>query len=122
MASIRRQCFDNSEQRERITDTAECFPSWCQWASMDLRLDKCCVFGMAKKQNKFTELHSDNTRDMGGQQTGSSGRSLNGKFEYLGKLFILKMDNETAKDLIVNKLKTSLIITSHLTIRPQNKH
>jgi len=31
------------------------------------------------------------------------------------------MDNGTAKDLIVNKLKISLIITSRLTITPQQK-
>jgi len=46
---------------------------------------------------------------------------LNSEFRYLGKIFSFKMDNETAKEFIVNKLKTSLIITSRLTIRPQQK-
>jgi len=46
---------------------------------------------------------------------------VNSEFRYLGIIFSLEMDNGTAKDLIVNKLKLSLIITSRLMIRPQQK-
>jgi len=62
---------------------------------------------MVKKQNEFNQI----TPGLWADNKPVPVVGLNGEFRYLGKIFSFKMDNETAKDLIVNKLKTSLIIT-----------
>jgi hypothetical protein len=37
----------NVEGTQALLNT---FVAWCLWAGMDLRLDKCCTFGMSKKE------------------------------------------------------------------------
>src|SRR6218665_634717 len=32
------------------------FAAWCNWSGMSIRLDKCCTFGMLKKNNVFGQI------------------------------------------------------------------
>src|SRR6266516_2505491 len=42
------------------------FESWCDWAKIDIRLDKCLTFGAVMKNNRFQQiLPSINLRDKG---------------------------------------------------------
>ena len=42
----------NSKTSQSLLDV---FLAWCNWANMDLRLDKCCTFGMSKEKGKYRQ-------------------------------------------------------------------
>ena len=29
---------------------------WCSWANMKIRTDKCCTFGMTKRDGQYTQI------------------------------------------------------------------
>src|SRR6218665_2487710 len=72
------------------------FVAWCNWADMLIRLDKCSLFGMMKRNNSFDQVEP-------GVYVGGSRIPpvpIGGSFTYLGKLFEFEMKNKLAKSEI----------------------
>ena len=72
--------------------TAQClvrlFEAWCDWAKMDIRLDKCLSFGAAMHDRKFQQiLPSINLRNKGMIPA----VSLGGHFKYLARFVTLSL-------------------------------
>ena len=85
---------------------------------MVLRLDKCCSYGMAKRNNVFKQtlpgLFSE------GKQVPCV--AIGEDFCYLGKLYNFEINaSNGAKEFITNKLKALLTETNKLKVRPQTK-
>src|SRR6266516_6151152 len=60
------------------------FKAWCEWAKMDIRLDKCLSFGAVMKEGRFLQiLPNINLRD----KRMIPAVPLGGHFKYLGKIF-----------------------------------
>jgi len=94
------------------------FCAWCEWAGMELRLDKCCSFGMSKKNNEYVQTLPGLWVE--GQQIPTI--PIGKEFTYLGRLFSFDINGQkTAKSLIIDKLNNLLTITSKLKLRPQTK-
>ena len=59
------------------------FEAWCDWAKMDIRLDKCLSFGVVMKDGRYQQiLPSIGLRDKGLIPA----VTLGGHFKYLGKI------------------------------------
>lgn len=93
------------------------FSSWCTWANMVIRLDKCCSFGMRKNDGEYCQFEPALFIGNGiipPIQLGSA-------FKYLGKLYDFDLKNDLAKLNIAQKLENFLSITSKLKIKAQMK-
>jgi len=94
------------------------FESWCDWAKMDIRLDKCLSFGAVMLDKKFQQiLPKINLKDKGMIPT----VPLGGHFKYLGKIFDFKALNSVPMKDFESKLENILIKISSLKIRCQTK-
>ena len=93
------------------------FMAWTRWSRMEVRLDKCCAFGMTK--SKRLVIQTEPTLFINSQKIPSV--ALGESFVYLGKVFDFEMKNKSAKTSIVHKLTGLLEITSSLKIKPQLK-
>ena len=97
---------------------ANLFESWCQWSRMSIRLDKCCSFGMIKKQAKtYSQILPNISFNVGN----ISAIPLGGHFIYLGRLFDANLDEGIVKNKIISKMETMLKIISNLNVKPQIK-
>ncbi|MFI5407015.1 MAG: reverse transcriptase domain-containing protein [Nitrososphaerales archaeon] len=94
------------------------FESWCNWAKMIIRLDKCICFGMVKKQSKTYAQILPNISLASGQIPAIS---IGEHFQYLGRIFDYSLDDDCAKRGIVSKLENFLKIITNLHIKPQTK-
>jgi hypothetical protein len=93
------------------------FEAWCKWASMEIRIDKCNVFGMVKKGSTITQILpriSISTGDIPPVPIG-------GHFKYLGRNFDFDLRNELVKSELVDKVEKYLKIISSLKLKPQTK-
>ena len=93
------------------------FMAWIRWSRMEVRLDKCCAFGMTK--SKRLVVQTEPSLFINSQKIPSV--ALGESFVYLGKIFDFEMKNKSAKTSIVHKLTGLLEITSSLKIKPQLK-
>jgi hypothetical protein len=82
---------------------------------MDIRLDKCTVFGMKKIDNTFQQFQPCLYLAKGQIPH----VTIDGSFTYLGKIYDFKMDNSKAKSELVKKLEMLLNITSKLKVKSQ---
>ena len=94
------------------------FESWCDWAKMDIRLDKCLSFGAVMLDRKFQQiLPKINLKDKGMIPA----VPLGGHFKYLGKIFDFKALNSVPMKDFETKLEKILIKITSLKIRSQTK-
>ncbi|MDW0252356.1 MAG: reverse transcriptase domain-containing protein [Nitrososphaeraceae archaeon] len=93
------------------------FIAWCDWSDMHIRIDKCCVFGMAKVKNVFSQILP--VLFVSGQKIPVI--SLGDYFKYLGKIFDFEAKNSKAKEMLVDKLNSLLKITSAINCKVQIK-
>ena len=94
------------------------FESWCDWAKMDIRLDKCLTFGAVKRGTKFQQiLPSINLRDKGMIPAVPLGES----FKYLGKIFDFPSLNTKPREDFETKIKKILVKISSLKVKSQTK-
>jgi len=94
------------------------FESWCDWAKMDIRLDKCLSFGAVMHDRKFQQiLPKINLRDKGMIPA----VPLGGHFKYLGKVFDFQSLNSVPMKEFESKLEKILAKISSLKVRSQTK-
>src|SRR5437899_3007815 len=94
------------------------FESWCEWAKMDIRLDKCLTFGASMLDKKFQQiLPKINLRDKGMIPP----VPLAGHFKYLGKIFDFQALNSVPMKELETKLNKILAKMSSLRVRTQTK-
>ena len=94
------------------------FESWCDWAKMDIRLDKCLSFGAVMLNRKFQQILP--TINFQGKGT-IPAVPLGGHFKYLGKIFDFQAMNSVPKEELETKLKKILDVISSLNVRCQTK-
>src|SRR6266516_1506395 len=102
--------------------TAQClvqlFETWCEWAKMDIRLDKCLSFGAVMLKSTFQQiLPKIYLRDKGMIPAVPQG----GHFKYLGKIYDFQSLNEVPKKEFLTKLEKMLVKISSLKVRCQTK-
>src|ERR1051325_7057142 len=89
----------------------------CEWANMIIRIDKCSSFGMTKIRSVYAQtkpcLFIESVK--------IPPTSLGSDFTYLGKLFNFDLNNNTAKQRVLDKLKNLLQVTSALKCKVQLK-
>ena len=91
--------------------------AWCNWASMETRLDKCLSFGM-RKLNGIYKQYLPNLTIM---NEPIPHVKIGSFFTYLWKKFDSNMDNAAIETDLISRLKTLLQKTSDLNVRPQMK-
>ena len=96
---------------------ASLFDSWCAWAKMEIRLDKCSSFAMLKRNSVYCQVLPSISINAGKIPPTPIGDS----FRYLGRIFDFNLKGELEKTEIVTKLSNLLRITNELKIRPQTK-
>jgi len=96
---------------------ASLFDSWCSWAHMEIRLDKCNSFGMMKQKSLYSQILPNISINSGKIPPTPIGDS----FRYLGRIFDFNLKGELEKNDILSKLTRLLQITTDLKIRPQTK-
>jgi len=94
------------------------FEAWCDWAKMDIRLDKCLSFGAAMLGGKFQQILPK--IDLVGKGL-IPAVPLGGHFKYLGKVFDFQALNTVPREEFETKLKNLLVKISSLKIRCQTK-
>ena len=93
------------------------FNRWCNWSDMEIRPDKCHVFGMKKNNTKCLQYSPKvyiNNVLVSALKTDES-------FLYLGRYFDFKMSDEEHKNELLSKLKEYMDKIDMLDIHPKNK-
>jgi hypothetical protein len=93
------------------------FDAWCTWAKMDIRIDKSFSFGLTKKDTLSVQIKPNISIKSGNIPAIAIGDS----FRYLGRIFDFKMDDNVAKQNLLEKLGKFLKMISNLKIKPQTK-
>ena len=93
------------------------FNSWCTWADMVIRVDKCHSFGMKKvrlssRQYK-PKLYINNEL--------IPSIDINESFKYLGRHFDYSMSNQAHKDNLCDTVDELLKDIDSLSLHPRNK-
>ena len=96
---------------------ANLFDSWCSWAQMEIRLDKCNSFAMIKRNSVYCQILPTISINAGQILPTPIGES----FKYLGRIFDFNLKGEVEKTEIFNKLSKLLKITTDLKVKPQTK-
>ena len=91
--------------------------AWCSWANMKIRTDKCCTFGMTKRDGQYTQIQLALYID--GNTIPPI--ELGGSFTYLGKSFNFSMNNEAAKAQLIKSVSHMMDVTDTLQVRTQTK-
>ena len=94
------------------------FESWCDWAKMDIRLDKCLSFGAVMLNGNFAQILPNLHLKGKGMIPAVP---LGGHFKYLGKIFDFPSLNSVPKEEFEAKLTSILAKISSLKIRSQTK-
>jgi hypothetical protein len=106
-----------SKDQKGAQGLANLFESWCSWAKMDIRLDKCSSFAMMKKDSTYCQILPKLSINSGNIPPTPLGES----FKYLGRSFDFDMKGELEKAEITEKLDKLMKSTSELNVRPQTK-
>ena len=93
------------------------FDAWCKWAHMEIRLDKCCSFGMCKIKSIQTQILPKLSIHAGEIHAIPVG----GHFTYLGRIFDFEMKCTEEKSEILETVEKYLKIITKLKIKPQTK-
>jgi len=93
------------------------FESWCSWAAMEIRLDKCIAFGMQKRNGVYAQYQP--SLNIIGEPIPPL--PLGENFTYLGRMFNCNMNCTAAKFKVECKLDNMLRITIGLHLRVQDK-
>ena len=93
------------------------YSAWCNWAKMTIRVDKCCSFGMMKRDNQYQQIEPS----LGIGNNNIPTVPMGGLFKYLGKIFDFEMANKVAKMEFITKLKNLMDITYHVVVKVQWK-
>ena len=91
--------------------------SWCNWAEMEARIDKCQSYGARKLDGMYTQFCPNLTI----MDAPVPSVEIGGSFKYLGKVFSFNQNDEPAKFTLKTRLKELLDKTSSLEISPQMK-
>src|SRR5688572_21950284 len=91
------------------------FESWCGCAKMSIRLDKCVTLGMQKRCGRYVQF-KPNLSAVGGQIPTVE---IGGKFTYLGRIFDLDNQDNSAKIAVIDKLNSMIKITDTLKVKAQ---
>ena len=92
-----------------------CFAIWCQWAGMNIRVDKCVTFEMRKGSTKSTQFQPKLIIDSELVPPIMNDDS----FRYLGRYF--DMSNEKRKSELTKILGSLLSDIDKLPMHPKNK-
>jgi hypothetical protein len=106
-----------SKDQKGAQGLANLFDSWCTWAEMEIRLDKCNSFGMLKMNSSYCQVQPKISINAGNVPP----IPIGGSFRYLGRFFDFELKGEMEKNEIAEKLGNLLKITSELNVRPQTK-
>ena len=105
-----------SDERENQL-LLNCFTRWCQWAYMQIRVDKCITFGIRKFSTRSLQFQPKLLVNSTSVPTVKNGES----FKYLGRFFNFEMNNKYHKDLLLSSLHDMLQTVDSLHIHPKNK-
>ena len=94
------------------------FEAWCDWAKMDIRLDKCLSFGAVMLNRKFQQIMPRINLEGKGMIPAVP---LGGHFKYLGKIFDFQSLNSVPKQEFESKLNKIMAKISSLKVRSQTK-
>src|SRR6266516_3864037 len=94
------------------------FEAWCDWAKMDIRLDKCLSFGAVMKDRRFQQILPRINLEGKGMIPAVP---LGGHFKYLGKIFDFQSLNSVPKQEFESKLNKIMAKISSLKVRSQTK-
>jgi len=92
---------------------ASLFDSWCSWAKMEIRIDKCNSFAMVKQKSVYCQILPNISINVGKIPPTPIGES----FRYLGRMFDFDLKGELEKQDIVTMLTKLLQITFKLIYR-----
>ena len=105
-----------SDERENQL-LLNCFTRWCQWACMQIRVDKCITFGIKKFSTRSMQFQPKLLVNSKSVPTVKNGES----FKYLGRFFNFEMSNKDHQDLLLSSLHDMLQTVDSLHIHPKNK-
>ena len=105
-----------SDERENQL-LLNCFTRWCQWACMQIRVDKCITFGIKKFSTRSLQFQPKLLVNSKSVPTVKNGES----FKYLGRFFNFEMSNKDHQDLLLSSLHDMLQTVDSLHIHPKNK-
>ena len=94
-----------------------CFTRWCQWAYMQVRVEKCLTFGIKKFSTRSLQFQPKLLVNSKSVSTIKNGQS----FKYLGRFFNFEMNNKDHKDLFSSSLHDMLQTVDSLHIHSKNK-
>ena len=102
---------------EHENQVLNAFNSWCTWADIVIRVDKCHSFGMKKVGSSSRQykpkLYINNEL--------IPAIDINESFKYLGKHFDYSMSNQEHKDNLCNTVDELLKDIDSLPLHPRNK-
>ena len=93
------------------------FSRWCNWSDMEIRPDKCHIFGMKKTNTKCVQyspkvyIHNELVKAI----------KTDEPFLYLGRYFDFHMSDQEHKNELTTKLKEYLEKIDGLDVHPRNK-
>jgi len=87
------------------------FESWCSWAAMEIRLDKCIAFGMQQRNGVYAQYQL--SLNITGEPI-IPPLPLGEDFTYLGCMFNCNMNCTVAKSKVECKLDNMLRFTNEL--------
>ena len=105
-----------SDERENQL-LLNCFTRWCQWACMQIRVDKCITFGIKKFSTRSLQFQPKLLVNSKSVPTVKNGES----FKYLGRFFNFEMSNKDHQDLLLSSLYDMLQTVDSLHIHPKKK-
>ena len=105
----------SDEREEKLL--LNCFTRWCQWAYMQIRVDKCITFGIKRFSTRSLQFQPKLLINSKSVPTVKNGES----FKYLGRFSNFEMNNKDHKDLLLSSLHDMLQAVDSLHIHPKNK-
>ena len=99
-----------SDERENQL-LLNCFTTWCQWACMQIRMDKCITFGIKTFSTRSLQFQPKLLPTVKNDES----------FKYLGQFLNFEMNNKDHQDLLLSPLHDMLQTVDSLHIHPKNK-
>jgi len=94
-----------------------CFTRWCQWAYMQIHVEKYITFGIKKFSTRSLQFQPKPLINSKSLPTVKNGEP----FKYLGRFFNFEMNDKDHKDLLLSSLHDMLQTDDSLHIHPKNK-
>ena len=104
-----------SDERENQL-LLNCFTRWCQWACMQIHVNKCIAFRIIKFSIRSLQFQPKLLVDSKSVPTVKNSES----FKYLGRFFNFEMNNKGHQDLLLSSLHDMLQTVDSLHIHPKN--